>query len=113
MATQNPRVVGYISPDDYDRLREFMQQYDCTESKAIALIIKSYFSGTPVSTPSSRLKAAQSSTPNDTNDTPDTERIEALEERIEALTSTLQQALNRIETLDSTLNNTNLGEWAA
>lgn len=88
MATKNPRVVGYVAPDDHAKLQQFMKEYDCTESKAIALILHSYFTSTPVSTPASRVNEARSNTPNCTLDNTLVERLEALENKIEALNGT-------------------------
>lgn len=43
MATKNPRVVGYIQPENHALLRQFMDEHDVTESKAIDLILGEYF----------------------------------------------------------------------
>lgn len=43
MATKNPRVVGYIQPENHAKLRQFMDEHDVTESKALDLILGEYF----------------------------------------------------------------------
>ena len=63
MATKNPRVVGYIDPEDHAKLQRFMKDYGVTESKAIALILHSFFTGEAVSTETSRVNEALSNTP--------------------------------------------------
>ena len=65
-----------------------MKEFDCTQSKAIALILHSYFSSTPVSTPASRVNEALSNTPDNTLDSTLIERLEALENNLEALSRT-------------------------
>ncbi|NEP12017.1 MAG: hypothetical protein F6K14_17770 [Symploca sp. SIO2C1] len=76
MATKNPRVVGYISSDNHAKLREFMEQHELTESKAIDLILSAYF-GTPSTL---TLKGVPSGIPSDL-----LSRIEALEEDVAQL----------------------------
>lgn len=63
MATKNPRVVGYVDPDDHAKLQQFMKDYGVTESRAIALILHSFFTGEAVSTETSRVKEALGNTP--------------------------------------------------
>jgi vacuolar-type H+-ATPase subunit I/STV1 len=99
MATKNPRVVGYIDPDDHAKLQQFMKEFDCTESKAIALILHSYFSNIPVSTPASRVNEALSSTPSNTLDIRVIERLETLESKLETLGSTPSNTNNSDELL--------------
>ncbi len=43
MATKNPRVVGYIQPQTHDKLKQFMEEYSVSESKALDLILGEYF----------------------------------------------------------------------
>jgi hypothetical protein len=43
MATKNPRVVGYIQPDTHEKLKQYMEEYDVSESKALDLILGEYF----------------------------------------------------------------------
>jgi hypothetical protein len=43
MATNNPRVVGYVQPDTHTKLRQYMQANNVTESKALDLILSEYF----------------------------------------------------------------------
>jgi ABC-type molybdenum transport system ATPase subunit/photorepair protein PhrA len=52
MATKNPRVVGYVSPENHDQLKEFVKQQGLTESKAIDVIFSQFF-GTASALPSS------------------------------------------------------------
>ena len=40
MATKNPRVVGYITPENHSQLKEFVQKRSLTESKAIDLTFR-------------------------------------------------------------------------
>lgn len=83
MATKNPRVVGYIAPDDYERLQSFMKERNLTESKAIAAIINAFFGGTPEEL--SR-----------TLGTPlESERIEAIEKQLADLSGKLTCYLER------------------
>ena len=102
MTTKNKRVVGYVYPADHDRLRQFMAENRCTESKAIALILESYFSNTPVSVPVVRATEAQSSTPIVTPDL--VERLAIVEEKLAELSSTpatinqlVEEAIARLE----------------
>jgi hypothetical protein len=43
MATKNPRVVGYIQPDTHAKLKQYMEQNNVSESKALDLILGGYF----------------------------------------------------------------------
>lgn len=43
MATKNPRVVGYIQPATHEKLKQFMEQNNVSESKALDLILGEYF----------------------------------------------------------------------
>ena len=43
MATKNPRVVGYIQPQNHEKLKQFMEEYSVSESKALDLILGEYF----------------------------------------------------------------------
>ena len=43
MATKNPRVVGYIQPETHVKLKQFMEEYNVSESKALDLILGEYF----------------------------------------------------------------------
>lgn len=43
MATKNPRVVGYIQPQKHEKLKQFMEEYSVSESKALDLILGEYF----------------------------------------------------------------------
>jgi hypothetical protein len=72
MAIKNPRVVGYIDPEDHAKLKAFMEQRELTESKAIAVIVNAFFGGTT---------KAQSNTPSRPDDVVD--RIAALERQME------------------------------
>ncbi len=58
MTTKNPRVVGYVSPENHTQLKEFVKQQGLTESKAIDVIFSQFFgtasllqSSKPSSTP--------------------------------------------------------------
>lgn len=42
MATKNPRVVGYIQPATHEKLKQFMAEYNVSESKALDLILSEY-----------------------------------------------------------------------
>ncbi len=43
MATKNPRVVGYVSPENHTQLKEFIEKHSLTESKAIDVILSQFF----------------------------------------------------------------------
>lgn len=43
MATKNPRVVGYVQPETHVKLKQFMEEYNVSESKALDLILAEYF----------------------------------------------------------------------
>jgi hypothetical protein len=43
MATKNPRVVGYIQPQTHDKLKQYMEENNVSESKALDLILGEYF----------------------------------------------------------------------
>lgn len=43
MATKNPRVVGYIQPATHEKLKQFMEEHDVSESKALDLILGEFF----------------------------------------------------------------------
>jgi hypothetical protein len=43
MATKNPRVVGYVSPENHAELKKFVQQQGLSESKAIDVILSQFF----------------------------------------------------------------------
>lgn len=57
MATKNPRVVSYVSPENHARLKKYVQQQGLTESKAIDAILNEFFG-----TASSALSSTDSST---------------------------------------------------
>lgn len=80
MATKNPRVVGYITPDDHSKLQQFMKERNLSESKAIAAIINAFFGGTPEEL--SRTPVAP-------------ERIEAIEQQLAELSGKLNGYLER------------------
>lgn len=80
MATKNPRVVGYIDPDDHKKLQDFMKQSNLTESRAIAAIVNAFFGGTPEEL--SRTPVAP-------------ERIEAIEQQLAELSGKLNCYLER------------------
>lgn len=44
MATKNPRIVGYVSPENHTQLKKFVEQQGLTESKAIDVILSQFFS---------------------------------------------------------------------
>lgn len=44
MATKNPRIVSYVSPENHAQLRKFVQQQGLSESKAIDMILSLFFS---------------------------------------------------------------------
>lgn len=72
MTTKNPRVVGYVSPENHTQLKEFVKQQGLTESKAIDVIFSQFF-GTASPLPSSQ----PSSTPQELS-----ERIAVLEQQM-------------------------------
>jgi hypothetical protein len=43
MATKNPRVVGYIQPETHAKLKQFMEEHNVSESKALDLILGEHF----------------------------------------------------------------------
>ena len=43
MATKNPRIVGYVQPDIYDKLQQYSREHGVSESKALDLILGEYF----------------------------------------------------------------------
>ncbi len=43
MATKNPRVVGYVSPENHTLLKKFVEKHSLTESKAIDVILSQFF----------------------------------------------------------------------
>jgi hypothetical protein len=47
MATKNIRIVGYLPPDNYQKLRDYMAQQSLTESAALVKIIKQFFEAAP------------------------------------------------------------------
>ena len=78
MATKNPRVVGYVSPENHAKLREFMEREGLSESKALDVILSAYF-GTP-----STLKSVTAGIPSDIP-----ERVSTLEQQIAELRTEL------------------------
>lgn len=46
MATKNIRIVGYLPPPYYERLRQYMKEQSLTESAALVKIVKHFFDGT-------------------------------------------------------------------
>lgn len=77
MATKNPRVVGYVSPETHAKLRDFMEQEGLSESKALDVILSAYF-GTP-----STLKSVTVGIPSDIPDRVTTLEQQMLELRTE------------------------------
>jgi len=69
MANQNFRVVGYISPVTYSKLKEFMEAQALTETEAIDKILSTYLGTTPLPKPPNGFETkgsgitAESSTP--------------------------------------------------
>ncbi|MEQ8963331.1 MAG: hypothetical protein RLP02_36410 [Coleofasciculus sp. C2-GNP5-27] len=69
MANQNFRVVGYISPVTYSKLKEFMEAQALTETEAIDKILSTYLGTTPLPKPANGFETkgssitAESSTP--------------------------------------------------
>jgi hypothetical protein len=47
MATKNVRIVGYLPPDQHQKLRDYMAQQSLTESAALVKIIKQFFEAAP------------------------------------------------------------------
>ena len=47
MATKNVRIVGYLPPDQHQKLRDYMVQQSLTESAALIKIIKQFFEAAP------------------------------------------------------------------
>ena len=43
MTTKNPRVAAYIQPETHERLKQYIKETGLTESKAIDVILGSYF----------------------------------------------------------------------
>lgn len=43
MTTKNPRVVGYVSPENHTQLKKFVEKHSLTESKAIDVILNQFF----------------------------------------------------------------------
>ncbi len=78
MATKNPRVVGYVTPENHLKLREFMEQQGLSESKALDVILSAHF-GTP-----STLKSVTVGIPSDIP-----ERVTTLELQIAELKTEL------------------------
>ncbi len=76
MATKNPRVVGYVQPENHAKLKQYMEANNFSESKALDVILGEYF-GVPVP------RVAPSSTPIAP------ERIEAIEEQLAELKAEL------------------------
>ena len=72
MATKNPRVVGYVQPENHVKLKEYMEANNFSESKALDVILGEFF-GVPVP------RVALDSTPIAP------ERIEALERQMAEL----------------------------
>lgn len=47
MATKNVRIVGYLPPDYYQKLRDYMAEQSLSESAALVKIIKQFFEAAP------------------------------------------------------------------
>lgn len=47
MATKNIRIVGYLPPDYYQKLHDYMAEQSLTESAALVKIIKQFFEASP------------------------------------------------------------------
>lgn len=77
MTTKNPRIVGYVTPENHAKLKEFMEQRQLSESKAIDVILGQFF-GTA---PASLLENTFGSTPEVL------ERLASVEARLAELTS--------------------------
>lgn len=43
MATQNIRIVGYLPPQHHQKLREYVEANDLSESAALVRIVKAFF----------------------------------------------------------------------
>lgn len=43
MATKNPRVVGYVSPENHAQLKKYVEKQSLSESKAIDAILSQFF----------------------------------------------------------------------
>ncbi|MBK4730729.1 hypothetical protein JJD41_12770 [Oxynema sp. CENA135] len=50
MATKNIRIVGYLPPPYHEKLREYMDEHDLSESAALVKMVKQFFDG-PVASP--------------------------------------------------------------
>ncbi|MEQ8969561.1 MAG: hypothetical protein RIE73_04100 [Coleofasciculus sp. C1-SOL-03] len=61
MANQNFRVVGYISPVTYSKLKEFMEAQALTEAEAIDKILSTYLGTTPLPKPANGFETKGSS----------------------------------------------------
>lgn len=93
MATKNPRVVGYIQPETHAKLKQFMEEYNVSESKALDLILGEYFG---VEVP----RVTFSSTPDI-----DSKINEAINQGLAQAIASLQQQLDELRS--------QLGEFAA
>ena len=47
MATNNIRIVGYLPPDQHQKLRDYMAEQSLTESAALVKILKQFFEAAP------------------------------------------------------------------
>ncbi|MEG4286300.1 hypothetical protein QUB68_24530 [Microcoleus sp. A006_D1] len=47
MGTKNIRIVGYLPPNQHQKLRDYMAEQSLTESAALAKIIKQFFEAAP------------------------------------------------------------------
>ncbi|MGL5059845.1 MAG: hypothetical protein ACRC62_07655 [Microcoleus sp.] len=47
MATKNVRIVGYLPPDQHQKLRDYMAEQSLTESAALIKIVKQFFEAAP------------------------------------------------------------------
>lgn len=83
MATKNPRVVGYIQPETHAKLKQYMEEHNVSESKALDLILGEFFG---VDVP----RVAFSSTPD-------------IDSRIDEAIAPLRAKLDEIEARLSTL----------
>jgi hypothetical protein len=50
MATKNIRIVGYLPPDQHQKLRDYMAQQSLTKSAALVTILKQFFEAAPALT---------------------------------------------------------------